>query len=429
MSKTTFLWIFLVFLSLPHARAAAPCMILTGAQFLEPATGEFIPGSQILIRGERIAYIGDQPPGPLAKCRKIKLASMVIIPGLIDSHTHLLTTDRSFGNDFSTQLLLTVGETFAQRKAQARKYAHSLLLAGITSIRDLGNSGRFLDVGLQKEFASKTPGPRLFTSGPGLAAPEGQFPAGTPDHLSGKEYTLLRPGTDFPGLLKEYLKQKTGWLKIYADNDPNPSALSYELLEAAIQAAHAARLKVAVHATSETTAEHAVKALADSIEHGPRLLDTTLQQMAERRIFLVPTHFSRAICKVIASKAPRGDCGNYENHLKAASDRLRRALEKKVPVAFGSDMYLELENAGWDRGLYAYVEAGMTPLQALQTATVNAAELLQMQNKLGTLQVNAYADLLGVQDDPSKNIRSLSHVLFVMKNGRIIYNPKVPTSQ
>jgi len=71
----------------------------------------------------------------------------------------------------------------------------------------------------------------------------------------------------------------------------------------------------------------------------------------------------------------------------------------------------------------------MTPLQALQTATVNAAELLQMQNKLGTLQVNAYADLLGVQDDPSKNIRSLSHVLFVMKNGRIIYNPKVPTSQ
>ena len=409
--------------------ARASCSLIQNAKILDPESGSVLVGSSILIRGERIAYVGNTPPGSLEHCQKLKLPSLILLPGLIDTHTHLLTTDTGFGADFSKELLRTVLESSDRRIHSAKEHARALLMSGFTTVRDLGNSGRFLDTVLRREIeANRIAGPRLFCSGPGFAAPEGQFATYTSDEVAAREYTLVRLKADFGKLLQPYKSESSDWIKIYADNDPNPNSLSLKQLKVLIETVHANHFKAAVHTTTEQSARNALDARADSLEHGLELSDRTLQLMAAKRTYLVPTDLNRTLCAVIRSKAPNGDCGDFETYQRQMSARLKRALKYGVPIAFGSDMYLDLSGSGFDRGqaaketLFAYVENGMSPLEALKSATTQAANLLGKATVLGTIRPGAFADLIGVSGNPLQDIKSLNSIRFVMKGGRIFLN-------
>lgn len=381
----------------------------------------------IHVKNNRIASIGTLKMIP-SNAQVIDLSEYTVLPGLIDAHTHVLFSQDAT-EDFSEHSIhLLTMESDAIRTLRGSKRAKSYLDVGITSVKDLGNSGLFLDVALRDAINEGTiQGPRIFASGPIMAATGGQVYGVSPKHqnLIDLEYRIINGVEDAKIAVREHVNQKVDVIKICADNIPNNTHLSIAEMKAIVETAKAYDLTVVAHSITNQSAWNAIQAGVNGIEHGFNLADSTLTLMAKKKVFLVPTENSKAYMKIYGKLSGYEDgdlpwVGNYINKMK---NRLNRAIQKKVTIVAGSDNYTDI---GGTRGessrdmFRAYFEAGMKPLDILQSATYISALNLHKENELGVLKPDAKADIIAVKGDITTDfMTTITQVVFVMKDGNV----------
>ena len=357
------------------------------------------------------------PPG----AELIDLSNYTGLPGLIDVHTHMtIYTDEKPGEPMLKQLTTNppAVEVFLARKGAMRT-----LEAGVTTVRDLG-ADQYMDIAMRDLINhGEMIGPRMFVVGyglyitntpykPGLNLPAGGIADGVPE--------VLR-------VVRQQIAAGADWIKMYAstgtdDDVTGFQTYNYEEIKAAVDTAHQFGKKIAIHSYGPAGARDAVRAGTDSLEHATDMDDGTIQEMVKRGTYYVPTIDHNRYYLDNGDKI--GYAPGYKQRLQAFIPRnletTRRAFKAGVKIAMGSDAIYTMfgENT---RELGWFVKAGMTPEQALQTATGNAATLLGKERELGAVAPGYLADLVAVDGDPLADINFVLHdVKWVMKNGDVV---------
>jgi imidazolonepropionase-like amidohydrolase len=384
----------------------------------------------VVIEGDRIVSAGTNGAVPTG-ARVIDLGNATLLPGLIDSHTHLLTNLEPVMEESANGLLTIARLGTARRSLLGAAMARQDLEAGITTVRDLGNSGLNGDVALRDAINKGwVPGPRVFASTRALSAVGGQFEgiAHEAQSLIANEYAEISGTDEARRAVRQAFYDGADLIKVIVNT--GAQVLTVEEMKVIVEEAHRVKKKVAAHAIGGLATRVAVDAGVDSIEHAYTIPDDVLKDMAAKHIFLVPTDgtvdvYVELVVKPQAKSPQEVEEGRkqFTEFARRNHDRLSRAIQLGVPIAAGSDMYYAL--AGKTRGeasltmLRAYAEAGMRPADIIKAATVNAAELLGQSTSLGAIEPKMLADIIAVRGDPLKDITALEHVVFVMKGGEV----------
>ncbi len=429
MNKTLLFILLFVFTSLARVVAQEVIYIKAGL-FYDSEQNVLLKNKAIQVKGNEIVSIGEFNTIP-RNTKVIDLSEYTVLPGLIDGHTHVLFSQDA-DKDFSEHSIQSLTmESDALRALRGAKRAKSYLDVGITSVKDLGNSGLFLDVALRDAINEGTiEGPRIFASGPIIGATGGQIYGVSPKHQSliDLEYRIVKSVEDAKIAVREHVNQNVDLIKITADNIPNNTRLSIDEMKMIVQTAHSQRLTVTAHTTTNQSAWDAIKAGVDGIEHGFNIADSTLTLMAEKNVFLVPTENSRNYMNTYVKLAryDEDDLEWIDRYLVNLKKRLMTAISKGVPIVAGSDNYTDIGvSAGKSSQdmFRAYFEAGMKPLNILQSATYISALYLKKEDEIGALKPNAKADIIAVKGDLLKDfINTIENVVFVMKDGKVYFN-------
>jgi imidazolonepropionase-like amidohydrolase len=421
--------------TLATAQESAPTqtIALKAARMITAVDDTVVKNGVVIIEGDRINAVGAALEIP-ARAKVIDLGDATLLPGLIDSHTHLLT--EMDGTNLTLQdlewLRIVATQSTAQRALLGAKHAREDLEAGITTVRDVGNSGVNGDVALRWAIDHGwVPGPRMINSTRALAAQGGQFGRLIPEarNIIEQEYVTIHGPESARQAVRQALYDGATCIKVIVNGDP--ASVTLDEMKAIVDEAHTSGVKVAAHAIGDAPTRIAAEAGVDSIEHAYGVKDDVLQMMAAKHIYLVPTDGTLKTFEEMSSgtlQPTEAERSKAEQELgpfvKDEQDRLRRAIKFGVPIAAGSDMYLTMP--GMNRGqasllLYeAYAEAGMTPMQIIHAATRDAADLLGMKDRVGTLEAGKLADIIAVPGDPLNDVKALEHATFVMKGGTVI---------
>lgn len=401
-------------------------------RLLDVRTGRITPNGVVLVQGTKILQAGPNVTIP-AGAEVIDLGNALVLPGLIDAHTHLLQNYQpELGGDDNNMLVTVATMSTARRALLGAAMGREDLEAGITTVRDLGNSGLNGDVALRDAInKGQVVGPRIVASTRALAAAGGQFGQLTPEAqaLVAQEYVTVSGVEEARRAVRQALYEGANCIKVIVNTDPR--VLSLEELKVIVEEAHRVGIPVAAHAIGDEATRIAAQAGVNSIEHAYTIPDDVLKMMRTKKIFLVPTdypaEFYLTAFQAPASATPEQRQG-YERGARAFAasnnQRLARAVKAGVRIAAGSDEYYQLP--GKTRGqaslqmFRAYAAAGMKPLEIIQAATLNGAELLGLKDKIGALEPGLAADLIAVDGDPLADITALENVRFVMKGGQVI---------
>lgn len=405
------------------ATPAAKRVVVHAGQMLDVKTGRMVANQNIYIEGDKITRIEPGAAPTAAGWEVIDLGNATVLPGLIDCHVHL-TMNPSFGYQ-------ELGVSEARQTLIGAANARKTLMAGFTTVRNVGASG-FTDVALRDAINDgDVPGPRMLVSGPPLSITGGH----ADNNLLPWEYHKTDDGVadGVDGVqhkVRENIKYGADMIKFMASGGvlskgDNPQASQYTLEEMKMIVSEAHRLgrKVASHAHGSQAILWATEAGVDSIEHGSYINDEDIAAMKQHGTYLVPTMYLEDwlmenmqnihLPEFLAMKA--------RQVLPAAKKNLAHALQSGVKVALGTDA------AVYPHGLNAHefnsmVQAGLSPLASIQAGTVNAADLLGWSDKVGTIEPGKWADMVAVDGDPVKDVRTLENVKFVMKGGEVYKN-------
>jgi imidazolonepropionase-like amidohydrolase len=410
----------------PAVPAAPPdsVLLLRAGRLFDNERGVLVPARDIVVRGGLVVAVGERLAVP-AGARVVDLSRFTVLPGLLDAHAHLLMQhpgDEGSG-ETSVRELVREGEVLRALRGAAR--ARTYLDAGFTTVRDLGNAGRFADVALARAPAEGSlPGPRLIVAGPGLAPEGGQMDGIDVRHraLVDEEYRIVRGPDDARQAVRENVTRGATVIKVYANASPNPAHLTVAEMRAAVEEAHLMGVRVSAHATTGVAAWRAIEAGVDALEHARNVADSTLAFARRRSVAVVLTEWGRdlvalQLARIPADKQPPPAV--LDGLLAQVHDRIRRTVRAEVTIAFGSDVYVDF---GVPRGvavrhaLSAFVEAGLPPARVLQLATSAAAKILG-DPRLGVVKPGAHADLIAVEGDPTTDLAALGRLRFVMKAG------------
>ncbi|WP_121666523.1 amidohydrolase family protein [Mesonia aquimarina] len=427
------LFIFLLVLAIYFPAgliAQEESIYIKAGKLYDSKNNKLLKNKIIHIKGSKIIEIGEFESLP-KNIQAIDLTGYTVLPGLIDAHTHVLFSQEA-NEDFAEHSIhsLTM-ESDALRILRGSKRAKSYLYQGITSIKDLGNSGLYLDVALRDAINEGTvEGPRIFASGPILAAKGGQIYGVLPEHqnIINLEYRIITGPEDAKNAVREHVNQNVDIIKICADNLPNKTYLTIDEIKAIVKTAHAYQLKVTAHCVTNQSAWNAIEAGVDGIEHGFNLADSTLTKMAENQIYLVPTENSKEYMNTYVKLAgyKENEIGWIDKYLNKMRNRLNKAIDKGVPIVAGSDNYTDIKvsrgESSFDMFQY-YFDAGMKPLDILQSSTYISAKHLNKENEIGYIIPQANADIIAVKGDLINDfIPTIENVVFIMKNGKVYKN-------
>ncbi len=411
------------------SEAVPPKIVAVRAsRLIDGRGGTPVENAVVLIEAGRIKAVGSNIAVP-AGVQVIDLGSATILPGLIDSHTHLLQNyDPALHGDDPNMVLTVSQMSPADRALLGVKMGREDLEAGITTVRDVGNSGINGDVALRDAINKGwVVGPRIVASTRALSAAGGQFGHLQPEAqaLVAQEYVVVATPADARRAVQQALYDGADCIKVIVNTGPR--VVSLETMQAIVEEAHRVGKKVAAHAIGDLATRNAAQAGVDSIEHGYTIPDDVLKLMAEKKIYLVPTDYPAEAYLALFGTTPTEQAKQRAAAFaKSNNARLARAVKAGVPIASGSDMYYAMP--GLTRGqaslqsLRAYADAGMTPAQIIQAATINAATLLGLQERIGTIEAGKAADIIAVPGDPLADTRQLENVRFVMKGGVVIRN-------
>ncbi len=397
---------------------------IKASKLYDPEKNVFLKNQEIIVRGKKIEKTGTGLVMPVG-AEVINLGTCTVSPGLIDAHTHVLTIQR-MKDQLEEDILLN---SDIERTLRAAGICKSFLDAGFTTIRDLGNSGQFLDLNLQRALRNGwIEGPRMVISGPILSPEDGQFSnlASHNNYVIDHEYRVIKNPEDARQAVKDHIARGVDVIKVVMGD--GRITLSLDEVKMIVQTAHTYGVKVTAHATYNIVIDRALEAGVDGIEHGYGIADSLLDKMAKKKVYLVPT------------------IGNYDAYMRMFKDNerelnpeelkglrpfierseaiVKRAIDKGVMVVNGSDMYIFNkipQGVAAKNSIETYFEACKNPADVLKTATLNAAIACGVNGFTGVIKENMTADIVAFEGDLEKDfINSIYKVKFVMKDG-VIY--------
>jgi imidazolonepropionase-like amidohydrolase len=406
--------------------------VLRASRLFDGKSDRVVQPGIVVVAGNRIQSVGGQVP---AGATVIDLGDATLLPGFIDAHTHL-TMD--FNPDYNGARLNDLSRTIPERAIRSTANARTTLMAGFTTVRDVGSSN-FVDVGLRNAInAGVVPGPRMLVAVHAIGSTGGHcdegdgFRSGLLNHESGPEDGVIDSPDQARFAVRLNVKYGADVIKtcptggvLSPTDDVDVPQLTQAEMDALVTTAHELRRKAAAHAHGPEGAKRAIRAGIDSIEHGTFLDDEALRMMREHGTYLVPTLSVRS--GIAESKFPPLVQKKADLALKAQDATVRRALGMGVKIALGTDaaVYPHGDNALE----FVLLNAdGMTPAQALRAGTSVDADLLGLRDRIGTLEAGKLADVVGVPGNPLDNIKVTQSVLFVMKQGTIYRNDRDPSS-
>ena len=402
--------------------ASAKTVVIRAGHVFDVKTGKTLTSQTIVIQGDKIASVGADAQVP-AGATVIELPNATVLPGLIDAHTHI-TFSPNFGY---SRLAISV----PREALTGARNAKVTLEAGFTTIRNVGASG-YADVALRDAVnAGDVPGPRMLVSGPALSITGGHCD----NNLLPFDYHATSGGVAdgveaVQHKTREIIKYGADVIKICATggvlskgDNPQHSQYTIDEMKAIVTDAHRLGRKVAAHAHGAEGIRWASMAGVDSIEHGSYIDDAAIAEMKKNGTYLVPTLYLADWFLENAEKigTPPDLIAKAKDVMPAARKNVARAFAAGVKVGFGTDA------AVYPHGMNAHefavmVKLGLTPLQAIQSATINDADLLGWSDKIGTIEPGKWADIIAVDGDPLADVTTLERVKFVMKGGEVVKN-------
>src|SRR5881275_96125 len=417
------------------AHAADETIALKAARLFDGKSNSLVQNGVVIVQGDKIVDAGSNLPIP-SGAQVIDLGDTTLCPGFMDAHTHL-TAD--FSANYNERRLQELDLNVSEHAIRATAFARATVEAGFTTVRDLGSrfvsSREFVDVALRNSINKGViVGPRMLVATKGIGATGGHFDptSGFRDFLFGREPDYTDGIADGPDEIRKAVRFEvkngadvikaavSGGVLSLADEVDTPQLTSAEMA-ALVDESHRLRKKVAVHCHGDQAAREAIEAGVDSIEHGSFMKPETLTIMKKKGTFLTPT--------LMATEWIMGKINNYPPVLQAKakaaaaarSNMFRNAIKMGIKISFGTDaaVFPHGQNA---KEFKLMVDLGMTPIDALKSATANDAELLGIAQKVGTLEKGKLADVVAMPGDPTQDITATERVSFVMKEGKIIRN-------
>jgi imidazolonepropionase-like amidohydrolase len=401
--------------------------VLKAARLFDSASGQVTTPGMLVVSNGVIQSVGGSAP---AGATVLDLGDATLLPGFIDAHTHL---SYEFNPDYNGDALVSMQRTIPEKAIRATANARKTVMAGFTTVRDVGSED-FIDVGLRNAInAGYVPGPRMLVAVHALGSTGGHCDTGGFRYgLFGRETNpedgVINSPDQARYAVRFNVKYGADVIKTCASggvlsptDEVDVPQLTQAELNALVEEAHTLHRKTAAHSHGAESSKRAILAGIDSIEHGTFLDDEDMRMMHDRGTFLVPTLTTRV--GLAETKFPPLVRAKADRAVKQQDIMVRRALALGVKIALGTDAAVFPHG---DNALeFAFMAAdGMTPAQSLMAGTSAAAELLGMQDKVGALKPGMLADVVAVPGNPVENIKLTQSVIFVMKDGVILRNDR-----
>jgi imidazolonepropionase-like amidohydrolase len=401
--------------------------VVRAGSLIDGKSSSALHNQVIVIRGNRIESVGDASSAKIpAGATVIDLSKSTVLPGLIDCHTHIfLQGEDPAEGGYDANILF---QPLSLRAARATVAARRALEQGFTTLRDVETEGAgYGDIGIKEAIeAGYIPGPRLFVATRAISTTGGYMLEGYAPELNMPKGAQIADGpVETRKAAREQLDHGADWIKVYMTHRSwvgkngelvSQPTLTVEELKAVVDETHGWGKKVACHAYGGIGLHRALDGGCDSIEHGLDLDDAAIAQMLKQGTWYVPT-----LAAYYHDWAPADTPGGQRDRLRVAvhGPSFQKAMKAGVKIAFGTDM----GGIPWTEPIAQefgrMVELGMPPMEAIESATLRAASLLNMDGKIGVVAPGAFADIVAVDGDPVRDIKVLENVRFVMKDGKV----------
>src|SRR6201997_522817 len=415
------------------ARGANEVIALKAARIFDGKSNALVQNGVVIVEGDKIVDAGSNLPIP-SGARIVDLGDATLCPGFMDAHTHL--TD-DFSGNYNERRLREIDLNVSEQAILATQHARATVEAGFTTVRDLGSrfpgSKEMVDVALRNSINKGVIiGPRMLVATFGIGATGGHFDptSGFRDMLFGREPNFSDGIADGPDEIRKAVRFEvkngadvikaavSGGVLSLADEVDTPQLTPAEMA-ALVDESHRLRKKVAVHCHGDQAAKEAIEAGVDSIEHGSFLKPETLTLMKNKGTYLTPTLMATEWILSKIDTYPPAVQAKGRAAAAARSEMFRNAIKLGLKISFGTDaaVFPHGQNA---KEFKLMVDLGMQPIDALKTATGNAADLFGIAQKTGTLEKGKFAEVIAMPGDPTADITATERVSFVMKEGKII---------